>query len=178
MNKQEKKEVIDYLKDKFTAYSHFYITDTESLSVAQVNNLRKKCHEKNIEMKVAKNVLIKQALESLDKNKYAKVIPLLHYVSALMFTQDPKEPAVIIGNFKKEFKNEKPVLKVAFVEEEVYVGNEQLAVLQKIKTKKELVADLVYTLQSTTTKPINALQSNAGQKVAALLNALEKRTVA
>ena len=97
MTKEQKQEVIEALKGKFTQYSNFYITDTESLSVAQVTNLRRHCFNKQVEMKVAKNTLIKKALESLDSQKYAGVLDSLHKVTALMFSESPKEPAMIIS---------------------------------------------------------------------------------
>ena len=102
MNKEQKQEVIEALKGKFTQYSNFYITNTESLSVAQVTNLRRHCFNKQVEMKVAKNTLIKKALESLDNEKYSGVYDSLHQVTALMFSENPKEPALIISSFRKE----------------------------------------------------------------------------
>ena len=105
MNKDQKNEVIELLKGKFSQYSNFYITNTESLTVEQVNNLRRVCFDKNVEMKVAKNTLIKKALESLDAEKYAGVFDALNGVTALMFSDSPKEPAVIISSFRKEQEN-------------------------------------------------------------------------
>ena len=93
MNKDQKNEVIELLKSKFSQYNNFYITNTESLSVAQVNKLRKVCFDKNVEMKVAKNTLIRKALESLDAEKYGGVFEALNGVTALMFSDSPKEPA-------------------------------------------------------------------------------------
>ena len=108
MTKQEKNEVIEFLKGKFTQYNNFYITDTESLSVAQVTKLRRVCFDKQVEMKVAKNTLIKKALESIDAEKYAGVYDSLHKVTALLFSENPKDPAVILSSFRKETKAEKP----------------------------------------------------------------------
>ncbi|MEY2835477.1 MAG: hypothetical protein RLZZ557_1139, partial [Bacteroidota bacterium] len=82
MNKQEKNEVIEVLKEKFSQYNNFYITDTESLSVAQVSDLRRTCYDKQVEMKVAKNTLIRKALESLDSEKYSGIFDALHNVTA------------------------------------------------------------------------------------------------
>jgi large subunit ribosomal protein L10 len=97
MNKNQKNEVIEVLKEKFSQYNNFYITDTESLTVAQVSNLRRTCFDKNVEMKVAKNTLIRKALESLDAEKYAGVFDSLHNVTALMFSENPKEPALLLA---------------------------------------------------------------------------------
>ena len=143
MNKEQKQEVIEALKDKFSQYTNFYITDTESLSVAQVTKLRRHCFNKHVEMKVAKNTLIKKALESLDSEKYSGVYDSLHQVTALMFSESPKEPALIISSFRKEIKGEKPVLKAAFLNGDIFVGDNQLKALTKIKTKNELIGEVI-----------------------------------
>ena len=93
MTKDQKNEVIEALKEKFSQYNNFYVTDTESLSVEQVGKLRRACFDKQVEMKVAKNTLIKKALESSNSEKYAGVYDALHKVTALMFSENPKEPA-------------------------------------------------------------------------------------
>ncbi|MDQ0106042.1 large subunit ribosomal protein L10 [Chitinophaga terrae (ex Kim and Jung 2007)] len=158
MNKDQKQEVIELLKSKFSQYSNFYVTNTESLTVAQVNSLRKTCFDKQVEMKVAKNTLIRKALEALDSEKYAPVFDSLHGVTALMFSDSPKEPAVIISSFRKDNgKLEKPVLKAAFVADELYVGDDQLATLTKIKTKNELIGEVIGLLQSPAKRVIAAL---------------------
>ena len=150
--------MIELLKSKFSQYSNFYGTNTESLTVAQVNDLRKVCFDKQVEMKVAKNTLIRKALESLDSEKYAGGFDSLHGVTALMFSDSPKEPAVIISSFRKENgKLEKPVLKAAFVGEELYVGDNQLVTLTKIKTKNELIGEVIGLLQSPAKRVIAAL---------------------
>ncbi len=148
MNKQEKNEVIEVLKEKFSQYSNFYITDTESLSVEQVSNLRRACFDKKVEMKVAKNTLIRKALESLDAEKYAGVYDSLHNVTALMFSENPKEPALIISGFRKGANTEKPVLKAAFINGDVYAGDNNLKALTQIKTKHELIGEVIGLLQS------------------------------
>jgi len=148
MNKQEKNEVIEVLKEKFNQYNNFYITDTESLSVEQVSNLRRACFDKQVEMKVAKNTLIRKALESLDAEKYAGVYDSLHNVTALMFSENPKEPALIISSFRKGANAEKPVLKAAFINGDVYAGDNNLKALTQIKTKNELIGEVIGLLQS------------------------------
>src|SRR6476469_9346048 len=102
MNKEQKNEVIELLKDKFSQYSNFYVTNTESLTVEQVGKLRRICFDKKVEMKVAKNTLIKKALENLDDKKYSGVYQALNGVTALLFSESAKEPAVIITTFRKE----------------------------------------------------------------------------
>jgi len=148
MNKQEKNEVIEVLKEKFSQYSNFYVTDTESLSVEQVSKLRRACFDKKVEMKEAKNTLIRKALESLDGEKYAGVYDALHNVTALMFSENPKDPALIISGFRKDANAEKPVLKAAFINGDVYAGDNNLKALTQIKTKQELIGEVIGLLQS------------------------------
>ncbi|MFN3300321.1 MAG: 50S ribosomal protein L10 [Sediminibacterium sp.] len=148
MNKTQKNEVIEVLKEKFSQYNNFYITDTESLTVEQVSNLRRTCFDKNVEMKVAKNTLIRKALESLDAEKYAGVFDSLHNVTALMFSENPKEPALIISSFRKKGNVEKPFLKAAFINGDIYSGDNNLKALTQIKTKNELIGEVIGLLQS------------------------------
>jgi len=158
MTPAQKNEVIEMLKEKFSQYNNFYITDTESLTVEQVSTLRRHCFNKQVEMKVAKNTLIKKALESLDGEKYAGIYDALHNVTALMFSESPKEPALIISSFRKDNKkSEKPVLKAAFIGGEIYTGDEQLTALTKIKTKNELIGDVIGLLQSPAKRVLAAL---------------------
>ena len=164
MTKDQKNEVIELLKGKFSQYNNFYVTDTESLSVAQIVKLRRACFNKQVEMKVAKNTLIKKAMESLDAERYAGVYDSLHKVTALMFSENPKDPALIISSFRKESKGEMPVLKAAFINGDVYMGNDQLASLVKIKTKNELIGEVIGLLQSPAKRVIAALLHNAEKK--------------
>ena len=171
LTKQEKQEVIELLKGKFSQYNNFYITDTESLSVAQVTKLRKVCFDKQVEMKVAKNTLIKKALESIDSEKYAGVYDSLHKVTALLFSENPKEPALILTGFRKESKGEKPELKAAFINGDVFVGDNQLKNLTQIKTKNELIGEVIGLLQAPIQRVLGALQNkdaaNAASEVVA-----------
>ena len=164
MTKDQKNEVIELLKGKFSQYNNFYVTDTESLTVAQIVKLRRACFNKQVEMKVAKNTLIKKAMESLDAERYTGVYDSLHKVTALMFSENPKDPALIISSFRKESKGEMPVLKAAFINGDVYMGNDQLAALVKIKTKNELIGEVIGLLQSPAKRVIAALLHNAEKK--------------
>ncbi len=157
MTKDQKNEVIEVLKEKFSQYNNFYVTDTEALTVEQVGNLRRACFDKQVEMKVAKNTLIKKALESLDSEKYAEMYDSLHKVTALMFSENPKEPAMIISSFRKENNGEKPVLKAAFINGDVYTGDNQLKALTQIKTKNELIGEVIGLLQSPAKRVLAAL---------------------
>ncbi|MEO6612777.1 MAG: 50S ribosomal protein L10 [Chitinophagaceae bacterium] len=167
MTKDQKNEVIDLLKEKFSQYNNFYVTDTEALSVAQVGKLRRACFSKDVEMKVAKNTLIKKALESLDSEKYAGMYDSLHKVTALMFSENPKDPALIISSFRKESNGERPVLKAAFINGDVYTGDNQLKALTQIKTKNELIGEVIGLLQSPAKRVLAALLQHAEKKAEA-----------
>jgi large subunit ribosomal protein L10 len=173
MTKQEKNEVIDVLKDKFSQYNNFYVTNTEALTVEQVNKLRGICFSKQVEMKVAKNTLIKKALESINKDRFANVFESLNGVTALMFSENPKEPALILSSFRKSSNFEKPVLKAAFIDGDVYSGDNQLKALTTLKSKADLLGELIGLLQSPAKNVISAL--NAGNKLAGIIKALETR---
>lgn len=164
MTKEQKNEVIELLKGKFSQYNNFYITDTESLTVEQVGKLRRACFSKNVEMKVAKNTLIKKALEQIDAERYSGVYEALNNVTALMFSENPKEPALILSTFRKESNGEKPVLKAAFINGDVYSGDNQLKALTQIKTKNELIGEVIGLLQSPAKRVIAALLHNAEKK--------------
>jgi large subunit ribosomal protein L10 len=164
MTKQEKNDVIEVLKGKFSQYNNFYVTNTESLTVAQVTKLRSHCFDKQVEMKVAKNTLIKKALESLNTEKYAGVFDSLHNVTALLFSENPKEPALILSGFRKESKGEKPELKAAFINGDVFVGDNQLKALTQIKTKNELIGEVIGLLQSPIQRVLGALQNKDAAK--------------
>jgi len=157
MTKDQKNEVIGVLKEKFAQYNNFYITDTEALTVEQISKLRRTCFDKQVEMKVAKNTLIRKALESLDAEKYAGIYDSLHNVTALMFSENPKEPALIISSFRKAGNVEKPILKAAFINGDVYTGDNNLVALTKIKTKNELIGEVIGLLQSPAKRVLAAL---------------------
>ncbi|MET0299485.1 MAG: 50S ribosomal protein L10 [Flavitalea sp.] len=166
MNKQEKNEVIELLKGKFSQYNNFYVADTESLTVDQIGKLRRACYDKQVEMKVAKNTLIKKALESIDSAKYEGVYDSLHKVTALLFSENPKEPALILSSFRKANNGTKPELKAAFINGDVYAGDESLKALTQIKTKNELIGEVIGLLQSPAKRVLAALLHHHEQKAA------------
>jgi large subunit ribosomal protein L10 len=176
MTKDQKNEVIGLLKDKFSQYNNFYVTDTESLTVAQVGKLRRACFSKKVEMKVAKNTLIKKALESIDAERFSGVYESLHNVTALLFSENPKEPALILSSFRKDTNGNKPVLKAAFIDGSVYTGDKELETLTTLKSKQDLIGEIIGLLQSPAKNVISAL--NAGNKLAGLIKALEDRAQA
>src|SRR6476619_4462870 len=176
MTKDKKNEVIEVLKEKFNQYNNFYVTNTESLTVAQVTKRRRICFSKNVEMKVAKNTLIRKALESIDEEKYAGVYESLNGVTALLFSENAKEPALIISSFRIDTKGEKPVLKAAFIDTDVFVGDNQLEALKTLKSKQDLIGEIIGLLQSPAKNVISGL--NAGAKLASLIKALEAKAQA
>ena len=157
MTKEQKNEVIEALKEKFSQYNNFYVTNTESLSVDQVTKLIRVCLSKNVEMKVAKNTLIKKALDSFNKESYNGVLGSLNHVTALMFSENPKEPALILSSFRKDMKGDRPELKAAFINGDVYTGDDNLLTLTKIKTRNELIGEVIGLLQSPAKRVLAAL---------------------
>ena len=173
MTKEQKNEIIGELKEKFSQYNNFYVTNTESLTVDQVSKLRRACFSKNVEMRVAKNTLINKALESLNNDSYTGVFDSLNNVTALLFSENPKEPALIISDFRTAIKGELPALKAAFIDGDVFAGNDQLDTLKALKSKQDLIGEIIGLLQSPAKNVISGL--NAGNKLAALVKALEER---
>ena len=173
MTKEQKNEVIEALKEKLSQYNNFYVTNTEALTVDQIGKLRRICFNKNVEMKVAKNTLIKKALESLDNDRYSNVFDSLNGVTALLFSENAKEPALIISDFRKDAKVELPALKAAFIDGDVFAGDDQLTALTTLKSKQDLIGEIIGLLQSPAKNVISGL--NAGNKLAALVKALEER---
>lgn len=167
MNKQEKNEVIEVLKSKFAQYNNFYLTNTESLTVAQVTKLRRVCFDKQVEMKVAKNTLIRKALEQLDSTRFEGAFESLHGVTALMFSENPKDPALIISAFRKEANTDKPILKAAFIDGDVFVGDNTLKSLTQIKTKNELIGEVIGLLQSPAKRVLAGLLHHHEKQAAA-----------
>ncbi len=159
MTTEQKNQAIEVLKEKFSQYNNFYITNTESLTVAQINKLRGLCFDKSVEMKVAKNTLIVKALQQLNADKYSGIMEAFHGVTALMFSDSPKEPALLISSIREQFKIDKPILKAALIGEEVYLGNDSLLALKNIKTKNELIGEVLGLLKSPISRVLSALQN-------------------
>jgi large subunit ribosomal protein L10 len=177
MTKAEKTLVIEELAVKFEDSKYFYVTDCSELNVETINKLRRSCFAQGIQLKVVKNTLIKKALEkAAEKNEenYEEVYSVLKGASALMFTETGNAPAKLIKNFRKDEDKKKPLLKAAFIESEVYVGNEELESLINIKSKEELIGDIILLLESPMKNLIGSLQSG-GNTISGLLKALESR---
>ena len=164
MTKEEKAVVINNLAEQLNEYPHFYLTDIETLNAEQTAQLRRKCFENEIKLVVVKNTLFGKALEKAEKAD-ADLMKVLEGSTSVMFATTAKAPAVVIKEFRK--KSEKPVLKAAFAN--------QLDALCNIKSKEELIGEIVSLLQSPAKNVISALQANAGQKIAGLVKTLESR---
>lgn len=175
MTKQEKTAVIEELKEKFEGSSFFYLTDSSALTVEQVNALRRAFFEKGIQMKVVKNTLAQKALENAPEEKnYTPLFDALKGPTALLFTDVANAPAKIIKDFRKERNLERPILKAAYIDTAVYSGDERLDELTKLKSKEDLLGDLLTLLNSPMTNLLSGLGSG-GQNVMGLLKALEER---
>lgn len=174
MTKAEKTATIEALKEKFENNQFFYLTDSSTLTVEQVNKLRRLCFEKGIEMRVVKNTLAKKALESFPAEKqYDGLYDALKGPTALMFTEVANSPARVIKEFRGK-KEERPVVKAAYIDTAVYIGDDQLEALSKLKSKEELLGELIGLLQSPARNLVGAL-SSGGSTVMNLLKALEER---
>ena len=171
MRREEKNAIIDSLAEKLKEYSHFYLTDTAQLNAADTSDLRRKCFENDIKLVVVKNTLLKRALE-MSEGDFNELYPVLKGTTSIMFTQTGNTPARLIKEFRK--RHDKPVLKGAYVQESVYVGDNMLNALVSVKTKQELIGDIILILQSPARNVISALQSG-GSKIHGVLETLSKK---
>ena len=171
MNREEKNEVVLELQGQMQEFGNFYIADTSSLSVEQINNIRRKCFEGDIVMKVAKNSLIRKAIEGLEGDA-SEIYEALKGSSALLFSKTANAPAKLIKALRKT--SDKPVLKAAFIDSSVYVGDDQLNNLVSLKSREELIGDIVGLLQSPAKNVLSALQSG-GSKIAGIVKTLQER---
>ena len=158
MKKEEKGQIIESLVEEINSYPHLYITDASGLNAADTSALRRLCFEKGIKLVVTKNTLLKKALEKANGN-YEELYGSLKTPTAVIFSTEGSTPAKLIKEFRKKNKLERPSLKAAYVEESVYVGAEMLDTLVAIKSKNELIADVVALLQSPAKNVVSALQS-------------------
>lgn len=160
MKKEEKDLIINSLAEKFSSYNNFYVTDVSTLTVEKTNQLRRLCFSKGIKMQVAKNTLIKKAMEKA--GKYDEMFETLKGSTAIMFSETGNTPAKLIKDFRKT--SDRPILKGAYLDSDIYIGDNQLNTLSTIKSKNELIADIVALLQSPARNIISALQTHAEKK--------------
>ena len=171
MRREEKNTIINSIAEKLKEYSHFYLTDTAELNAADTSDLRRKCFENDIKLIVVKNTLLKRALEQSGLD-FDELYPVLKGTTSIMFTNAGNSPAKLIRDFRR--KHDKPVLKGAYVQESVYLGDNMLDALVSLKTKKELIGDIILLLQSPAKNVISALQSG-GNKIHGVLETLSKK---
>ena len=171
MRREDKNAIVESLAEKLKEYGHFYLADTAQLNAADTSELRRKCYESDIQLVVVKNTLLKRALEQA-AGDFEELFPVLKNATSIMFTQSGNVPAKLIKEFRK--KHDKPVLKGAYVQESIYIGDNQLDALVSLKTKDELVGDIIMLLQSPANNVISALKSG-GNKIHGVLETLSKR---
>lgn len=173
MKREEKTIIINALAEKLQQYPHFYLADIADLDAEQTARLRRMCFEKQVTLVVVKNTLFQKALEQVDKADEG-ILGVLKGATSVMFSNTGNVPAKLIKEFRKG-GGEKPVFKAAYVEEAAYVGENLLEDLVNIKSREELIGDIIGLLQSPAKNVISALQANAGSKVGGIVKALEER---
>ena len=171
MNKTEKSQVIENLKEKFSSYEYFYLADAKGLTVDEVNTLRQECYDKEVEYKVVKNTLAKIALESID-GMSSEIFDALKGPTSIFFTKTANVPAKILKEYKKT--HEKPVLKAAYIEGALYLGDDKVSDLASLKSKEEMIGDVISLLQAPVVNVVSALQSG-GNTISGLVKALSER---
>jgi len=177
MTRSEKSAAIEELKDKFSKSSFFYLTDSSTLTVEQVNKLRRVCFEKGVEMRVVKNTLVQKAMQDAAEDKnYGELMSSLKGPTAIMFTDTANVPARLIKEFRKDSENnDRPIIKAAYIDSSVYHGDDSLEALTQLKSKEELVGEIIGLLQSPIKNVIGSLQSG-GSTIAGLIKALQERS--
>jgi large subunit ribosomal protein L10 len=171
MNKEEKHEVVLALAEQMKEYGNFYITDTSDLTVAKINDIRRKCFDSDIKMQVTKNSLIKKAMEAIDGD-FTQIYDVLKGSSSIMFSKSGTAPAKLIKELRK--RGDKPVLKAAYIDTAVFVGDNQLDALVNLKSREQLIGEIVGLLQSPAKNVISALQSG-GNILAGVVKTLQER---
>ena len=171
MKRSEKLEIIDNLTEQINSHNHFYLADIAGLNAEDSSDLRRLCFTKDVKLVVVKNTLFRKAIENSEKNA-EDLYDSLKGNTTVMFSDTGNVPAKLIKEFTK--MHDKPVLKAAYVEESVYIGEDQLNVLTSIKSKDELIGDLVALLQSPMKTVIGQLQSG-GNKIHGVLQTLSEK---
>lgn len=171
MRKEEKNVIISDITELLNKYPTIYVTDTSSLTVDKTNQLRRLCFNKGVKMLVAKNTLIQKAMER-KSGEYEPIFESLKGTTALLFSDTGNVPAKIIKEFRR--KSDKPLLKGAYIDTAIFLGDNQLDTLASIKSRNELIGDIIGLLQSPAKNVIGALKSGGG-KLAGILKTLSER---
>ncbi len=172
MTREEKDALIENLQGRLESNEVIYLADTSELNVEHTNKLRKHCYDNNISLQVVKNTLLQKALERTEAKDLTELIETLEGPTSVMFAEKGNAPAKVIREFRKDFS--KPLLKGAYIEEEIYKGDDKLQDLAELKSREELIGDIVGLLQSPTKNVISALRSG-GNKLSGILKSLEER---
>ena len=171
MNKQEKNELIDVLNKMLEENKNFYLADISGLTAEESSSLRRLCYKQNVSLQVVKNTLLKKAFDKNDVD-FSQLDDILKGNTSIMFAEEAKAPASVIKTFRK--KSDKPVLKAAHIEEEFYIGDDNLSLLAQLKSKNELIGDIITLLQSPAKNVISSLQSSSN-KLSGIVKALSER---
>ena len=171
MTREEKSQVIEELTAQLADNTNIYLTDISGLDAATTSNLRRACFKSNIKLAVVKNTLLEKAMEASDKD-FGELPATLKGNTSVMYSETGNAPAKVIKEFRK--KSEKPLLKGAFIEEAIYVGDELLDTLVDIKSKEELLGEIITLLQSPAKNVISALKSGGGT-IAGIVKTLSER---
>tara|TARA_B100001287_G_C22529330_1_gene456573 strand:+ start:239 stop:754 length:516 start_codon:yes stop_codon:yes gene_type:complete len=171
MTKEQKVQEIQDLTDRLSSVKNLYLTDIAGLDAVQTTALRRACFNSNIKLSVVKNTLLAKAMEASDKD-FGNLKEVLKGNTSLMFSDVGNTPAKLIKNFRK--KSEKPLLKGAYIEEAIYIGDDQIDVLESIKSKEELIGEVITLLQSPAKNVISALQSGRSN-ISGILKTLSER---
>lgn len=172
MNKDQKAQYIEDLAQDLSKANIFYLADTSALTVETINQLRRRCFQQGIELRVVKNTLLAKAMASVEGRNYDNLASVLSGPTSIMFAEVGNAPAKLIKDFRK--KNDKPLLKGAYIEEAIFIGDNQLDTLEAIKSREELIGDIIGLLQSPAKNVISGLTSG-GSKIAGILKTLEER---
>lgn len=174
MTREEKQQIINELTTKFADHTHFYITDASGFTVDQINNFRRMCFKSGVEYRVYKNTLIQKALEKNKAVDYTPLFKTLKGFSGVIFSKEiGNTPAKVIKEFRKKLEG-RPVLKAASIDSSIFIGDENLNMLSELKSKNELIGEVISLLQSPAKNVISALLSGKNT-VAGLIKALEQR---
>ncbi len=172
MTKEEKGKYIVDLASELKDANVIYLTDTAELTVEAINTLRRKCFQSNIRLKVVKNTLLEKAMESVEGKDFGDLKDTLSGPTSIMFSEVGNVPAKLIQEFRK--KGAKPILKGAYINEAVFIGDDQLTLLSSIKSKDEMIGEIIGLLQSPMKNVVSGL-TGAGGKIAGILKTLESR---
>jgi large subunit ribosomal protein L10 len=178
MNKEQKGDALKALKAKLEEYPFFYLTDPSAMPVKATNKLRRKCHESGVEMQMVKNSLLAKVMRDAPAAKgYAGLMDSLHGPTAVLYCKNQKLPAKLLEDFYKDSGGEKPGFKAAYIDSAVFTGEGAIDILKKLKSREELIGEVIGLLQSPAKNVISALKSG-GATIAGILKTLEEREAA